>query len=82
MTQLNGNHEMHDSWRLGQEMTNLKRVADLDVTTWFDIYTMTFNVHVFERGGKVLVTKKFLSADSTTICIWMRKILNDYQSWK
>lgn len=73
---------MHDEWRLGQEATNLKRVSDLDTQCWFDITIMKFNVHIYERGGKLLVTKQFLTADSTTICIWMRKVLNDYQSWK
>lgn len=75
-------YDMHDEWRLGQESTNLKRVADLDTQCWFDIRTMKFNVYIHERGGRLLVTKQFLTADATTICIWLRKVLNDYISWK
>ncbi|WMX18718.1 dGTPase inhibitor [Yersinia phage vB_YpEc11] len=73
---------MHDSWRLGQESTYLKRIADLDVYTEFDIRTMKFVTSIYERGGRFLVQKEFLTSDALTICIWMRKVLNDYLTWK
>ena len=78
----NSQPEMHDSWRIGQEISNLKRIADIDSYAVFDIRTMKFIIYVHEHGDKLLCRKEFLTSDATTICIWMRKVLNDYQSWK
>ncbi|SOO46338.1 hypothetical protein [Yersinia phage fPS-19] len=85
MSRLNGfptQPEMHDAWRLGQESTYLKRIADLGVYTVFDIRIMRFITSIYEHDGRFLVQKEFLTSDALTICIWMRKVLNDYLTWK
>ena len=77
--------ERSDAWRISLEAEHLKRITNLDASYFFDVANMRFIVEVFEvnKGRKQLfVRKEFLTNNATTICIWLRKVLNDYQTWK